>query len=111
MLRRLLGFTLLHLAVWVVLSLVAYGFDLDQVPGRSALARSAASAAWLLQYPHDGLVRVLPSNLLQQFPQAAAVLVVANSLLWGIGLVLAWRFVSAARTESRRSDSPLSRVS
>jgi len=111
LLRRLLGFSALHFVVWAIASIVAYGSDLDQVPQRSALAGASASAATLLQSPHDWLLRVLPSNLLQQYPQAAAVLVVANSLLWGIGLVIAWHLLSATRAKSGGSTSPLSRFS
>ena len=110
LLRRLLGLSALHFGVWAVSSIVAYGSDLDRVPTRSALASGASYLASWLRYPHDLLLRVLPLDLLQDFPQLAAVLVLANSLAWGIGLLVAYRLLSAARTKSNDSHPPLPRT-
>ena len=89
--RMMLGLAAAHFALWYASAQIAYGFDLDQLPSRSGLAAAAAAFVRVLQWPHDLVVRALPGGWLQQIPQAAALLVLLNSLAWGAALMIAWQ--------------------
>jgi hypothetical protein len=107
--RRLwavVGLAVAHFALWYASALVAYGFDLDHLPSRSALAGRAAELAGVLQFPHDRIVRALPVAWLQSFPQAALVLVLLTSLAWGAALLPAWRLCLAVRSAAPGRGGP-----
>jgi len=93
----ILCFSVLHFGLWFLSAFIAYGFDLDQVRTRSVLANSAAAPCSVLQYPHDVLLRSLPSQWLEQVPQMAMVVVLVSSLLWGVGLCIIWQLFRARR--------------
>ena len=91
--------------------MVAYGFDLDQVRSRSALANSAASLCAVLQYPHDTILRALPTSWLVEIPQVAGAVVLLNSLVWGVAISVVWQLLLARRKGTNDSKSAVSSTS
>jgi hypothetical protein len=100
---RLLCFSAVHFGLWIASAVVAYGFDLDRVPTRSALSSSAVSLCAVLQCPHDLLLRLLPARILQQVPQLALAPIVLNSVLWGIMISLLWHLHLAGGSHAESS--------
>jgi hypothetical protein len=104
---RTLCFSATHFALWLGSAFVAYGSDLDQLPTRSAFAHGAALLCVVLQYPHDLILHLLPSQWLQQIPRLAIVVVLSNSLLWGAVLSVAWQlFVNRRLVNAPQSATP-----
>jgi hypothetical protein len=91
--------------------MVAYGSDLDQVRSRSALANSAALLCAVLQYPHDTILRALPTSLLVELPQVAGAVVLLNSLVWGVALSVVWQSLLATRKAINECKSAVSGMS
>jgi hypothetical protein len=108
---RVLFFSVIHFGLWLASALIAFGSDLDQVRTRSALANSAASLCSVFQYPHDLILRSLPSQWLEQAPQVAIAVVLSNSLLWGLALSVIWQLLRASRSFGNASESAASGVS
>ena len=100
MLFRVVIFALIHFCAWYALAHVAFGMDFDRLPDRSSIATFCAYAVAVLQYPHDLLFRLLPTQLFQQVPQAALALIALTSLIWGIALSLGRKALSARKTVS-----------
>jgi hypothetical protein len=107
---RVLFFSAVHFVLWYASAIAAYGTDLDHVHTRSALSNSAASVCSALQYPHDLILRALPTNWLQQAPAMAAAVILVASLLWGTVLALVWQLLFAKRRPNARSPSTRSGV-
>lgn len=93
---RVAGLAFGHFAVSMIVAVLAFGLDLDQLRSRSALSRIAAHFNDFLQYPHDTILRSLPSGAILR-PGVVPGVLVGSSLLWGIALYSLWRAVRLAR--------------
>ena len=105
LLWRVLCFSAIHFGLWLVSAFIAYGFDLDRIRTRSLLANGAAALCSVLQYPHDAVLRSLPSQWLEQAPQVSIAVVLLNSLLWGLALSVIWKFLRTRGSLGKSSGS------
>jgi hypothetical protein len=87
MARRILGLAAAHFAVALVVAVLAYGPDMDQLRSRSAVSRAAGHVHDLLWFPHDAALRALPNRWFVAHAKVVTpVLIVGNSLVWGLFL-------------------------
>jgi hypothetical protein len=88
--RRILGFALAHFLVAMLIAVVAFGADMDQIRSRSALSMVAATVHDVLWAPHDAALGALPNDWLVRFRYIIPVALVLNSVAWGMFLYIAW---------------------
>jgi hypothetical protein len=67
----------------MLIGIVAFGADFDQLASRTQLSRGAAAVHNFLWWPHDAVVRSIPNAWLIRNRYIIPVLIVANSLAWG----------------------------
>ena len=88
--RRILGFAVAHFVVAMVIAIIAFGPDMDQVPSRSGASRVAAPIHDVLWTPHDSALRLIPNAWLIHNTWVIPLAVVVNSLVWGAVLYALW---------------------
>lgn len=82
-LARVLLFALAHFAIAMVVGIVAFGTDMDQLRSRTAVSRAAASVHDVLWWPHDSALRALPNDFVSHHTYFIPTALVLNSLVWG----------------------------
>ena len=88
--RRILAFALAHFLVAVLIAMVAFGADMDQIRSRSAVSTVAAAVHDVLWAPHDAALDALPNDWLVRYRYIIPVALVLNSVAWGTLLYIAW---------------------
>lgn len=91
--RRILAFSLAHFGAAMLIAVVAFGPDMDQLRSRSAWSRAAAAVHDVLWFPHDAVLRAVPNAWLVRNTYVVPLALVLNSLAWGTALFLTWRAV------------------
>ena len=87
---RIVVISAAYFAGAMALAGVAFGWDLDQLPSRSAWSRGAAAVHEVLWFPHDTALRALPTDWLAHHTYAIPVALVLNCLVWGTLLYSLW---------------------
>ena len=88
---RIVRFSLAYFAVAMLIAIVAFGTDMDQLRSRSPWSRGAAAVHDVLWFPHDAALRAIPNAWLRK-PYVIPSALVINGLLWGTVLYTLWRF-------------------
>jgi hypothetical protein len=97
MFLRILAFSAAHFLVSLILAILAFGLDMDQLRSRSAVSRAAGVLYDFFWWPHDAFLRALPSGAILR-PGVIPAVLVGHSLVWGIALYGLWRLVKRARS-------------
>jgi hypothetical protein len=80
-----------HLVTSVLVGIVAFGADFDQLRSRSMLSAGASHVHDFLMAPHGAVIRALPNHWLTQGTVPIVPLWLAlHSLLWGAALAGVW---------------------
>ena len=95
LLTRILGFATAHFALAYAAAFIANGWDLDHVY-LNPVSRSAAGLYAVLMLPHSAFIHSLPAAWLERFQAFLLLPVLANSLLWGLALMIVVRLVQKA---------------
>jgi len=82
-----------HFVAAMLIAVVAFGRDMDQLRSRSAWSRAAAAVHEVLWFPHDTALRALPNDWLAHNTYVIPVALVLNSLAWGAVLYSSWQVV------------------
>lgn len=93
---------LVHFVIAMLIGVLAFGTDFDQLRSRSAVSRAAGVVHDVLWFPHDTALHAMPNVWLIRYPAIIPLAIVANSLVWGTVLYVVMRW-SGGRS-SRRSD-------
>ena len=104
-LLRIAGLALAHFVISMVVAVLAFGLDLDQLRSRSVVSRIAGYVNDVLQYPHDTILRSLPPGAILR-PAVIPAVLLASSILWGIALYAIWRAARVARREACHGTTP-----
>ena len=99
--RQILAFTVAHFMVAMIIAVIAFGPDMDQLRSRSAFSRAAAAVHDVLWFPHDAAMRQIPNAWLIRNRYVIPLAIVINSLAWGLVLYAAGQFVRMRRRRSR----------
>ena len=94
---RITLLSLAHFALALLIGVIAFGTDMDQLASRSIWSRAASVIHDILWFPHDTFMRSLPNGALVQYPAVIPAAIVLNSLLWGVVLYALWRAVEKFR--------------
>jgi hypothetical protein len=94
---RVLLLSGIHFALSFVAAFTARGWDLDHSPSRSALSEVAATLEDVLMFPHDVVMRAIPTSWLLSSKFFIPGAVFANSFFWGSVLYVLWRSLQNAR--------------
>ena len=92
-----------HFALAMIVAVIAFGTDLDQLRSRSPWSRGAAAVHDVLWFPHDAALRALPNDWLSDNLYAIPLAVIINSLVWGTVLYALWESLRRVRQPSRAS--------
>ena len=87
---RILLVSAAYFCVSLVVAVVAFGSDMDQLRSRTVWSRGAAAIHDVLWFPHDTALRSLPTNWLAHNTYFTPIAIVLNSLAWGTLLYLLW---------------------
>jgi hypothetical protein len=90
--QRILLCSAIHFVVAMLIAILAFGTDMDQLRSRSPLSRGAAAVHDVLWLPHDSALRAVPNAWLIRNTYVIPLAIVINSLLWGALLCALWRF-------------------
>ena len=103
-LRQLAAFCAAHFVGAMLIAVVAFGFDMDQLRSRSHASRIAAEIHDVLWFPHDSTLRSIPNDWLVRNTWVIPLALVVNSLVWGVAMYALWRMMVRGRAEqgSRR---------
>ena len=85
----------------MIIAIIAFGSDLDQLRSRSPWSRAAAAVHDILWYPHDAALRALPNDWLSHNLYAIPLALIINSLVWGTVLYALWESVRRIRQPLR----------
>jgi hypothetical protein len=96
-LLRIVLFSAGHFALAMIIAIIAFGSDLDQLRSRSPWSRAAAVVHDVLWFPHDATLRALPNDWLSRNLYAIPLALVLNSLVWGTVLYALWESVRRVR--------------
>ena len=94
---RILLVSAAYLCVSLVVAIVAFGSDMDQLRSRTVWSRGAAAIHDVLWFPHDAALRALPTDWLAHNTYFTPIAIVLNSLLWGTLLYSLWRAFGRVR--------------
>ncbi|HEX6576602.1 MAG TPA: hypothetical protein VF042_16660 [Gemmatimonadaceae bacterium] len=83
---RILLFSVLHFMIAMLIAVLAFGVDLDQLRSRSPLSRAAANVHDVLWWPHDHALRALPHDWIAHHTYFIPIALVLNSLVWGTAI-------------------------
>ena len=95
--QRILALSFAHFAVAMLIAIIAFGTDMDQLSSRSLWSRGAAAIHKVLWLPHDSALRSIPNWWLIRHTGVIPIAVVVNSFAWGAMLYAAWRGVAYLR--------------
>ena len=90
----------------MIIAIIAFGTDMDQLRSRSSWSRGAAAVHDVLWFPHDAALRALPNGWLSRNLYAIPLALVINSLAWGTGLYALWQLLRRALAATRDDSSP-----
>ena len=79
-----------HFALAMMIAIIAFGSDLDQLRSRSPWSHGAAAVHNVLWAPHNAALRTLPNRWLTRNLYAIPLALVINSLAWGTALYALW---------------------
>lgn len=94
--RRILAFSLAHFVIAMVIAVIAFGADMDQLRSRTVFSRGAAAVHDVLWFPHDAALRRIPNAWLVRNRYVIPLAIVVNSLAWGVLLHALWQFARRA---------------
>ena len=80
-----------HFVAAMLIAVVAFGRDMDQLRSRSAWSRAAAAVHEVLWFPHDTALRALPNDWLAHNTYVIPIALVLNSLAWCTLLYMLWQ--------------------
>ena len=86
-----------YFCVSLVVAIVAFGLDMDQLRSRTVWSRGAAAIHDVLWFPHDAALRALPRDWLAHNTYFTPIAIVLNSLAWGTMLYAAWQVFQRVR--------------
>jgi hypothetical protein len=90
-----------YFVVAMIIAIIAFGTDLDQLRSRSPWSRGAAAIHDILWFPHDAALRALPNGWLSRNLYAIPLALVINCLVWGTALYGLWHLLRRARQSFR----------
>jgi len=94
--RRFVGALLagafLHLVVAMAIAVVARGWDLDQLRGRSPASRLASAIEPALWLVHDAMLRAVPTGRIAAYRWMIPLALATNAVAYGVALALALRW-------------------
>lgn len=94
---RIILFSAGHFGLAMLIAIIAFGTDLDQLRSRSPWSRGAAVVHDVLWFPHDAALRTLPNEWLIRNLYVIPLALVINSLVWGTVLYALWRSLRSGR--------------
>jgi hypothetical protein len=100
---QVLAWSAAHFVVAMIIAVIAFGPDMDQLRSRSTISRAAAAVHDVLWFPHDSALRQIPNAWLIRNRYVIPLAIVINSLAWGVVLYAMSRFF--LRLRSRRGSS------
>lgn len=95
--RRILAVALAHFVVAMLIAIVAFGADMDQLRSRSPWSRAAAAVHDVLWFPHDATLRAISNAWLIRNGWLIPTALVLNSLAWGAAIYLLLRAIGSWR--------------
>jgi hypothetical protein len=96
-LLRIVLFSGGYFVLAVMIAIIAFGTDLDQLRSRSPWSRGAAAVHDVLWFPHNAALRALPDGWLSRNLYAIPLALVINCLVWGAALYALWHSLRRAR--------------
>ena len=100
--RDILLAAAIHFVASLLIAVVAFGRDMDQLRTRTAWSRAAAEVHDVLWFPHDRALRAIPNAWLVRNQWVISTALVVNSLLWGAALYALWRLLRRPRPRAPR---------